>query len=227
MTRGPDSGFRGRGRSCAGTGAGRADPGSSCVGERPLRSLRLAPPPSLGEVGDVDGFGRGEEDPVRPVSSIRDPGHTPTSPSSFWGGGRGMRARRGRLRGRVENPSPARRVIRPLPPAPSPLVPRGEGGEPIALRQGLQRDGGGLAGKRRGGLREGCAPAGARHRRAVHGGGRSAWDPGAPGARRRWQQLYRCLRRAQPGPERSGGTRPKRSAQLRFPLDPRTRLTMD
>ena len=28
-------------------------------------------------------------------------------------------------------------------------------------------------------------------------------------ARRTWQQLYRCLVRAQPGPERSGGTRPK------------------
>jgi hypothetical protein len=33
--------------------------------------------------------------------------------------------------------------------------------------------------------------------------------PDAEGARRRWQQSYRCLRRAQPGPERSGGTRPK------------------
>ena len=32
--------------------------------------------------------------------------------------------------------------------------------------------------------------------------------PGAAGTRRRWQRSYRCLRRAKPGPERSGGTRP-------------------
>src|SRR6202008_4490752 len=37
---------------------------------------------------------------------------------------------------------------------------------------------------------------------------RSAARPGAAVARRRWQQSYRCLRRAKPGPERSGGTRP-------------------
>src|SRR3954471_23149752 len=32
--------------------------------------------------------------------------------------------------------------------------------------------------------------------------------PGAAVARRGWQRRYRCLPRAQPGPERSGGTRP-------------------
>src|SRR5688500_14273915 len=35
----------------------------------------------------------------------------------------------------------------------------------------------------------------------------NALDPGAPGARRRWAQSYRALRRAQPGP-RLRGTRP-------------------
>src|SRR4051794_1269430 len=41
--------------------------------------------------------------------------------------------------------------------------------------------------------------------------------PGAPGARRRWQRSFRCLRRAKPGPERSGGTRPKPEAVLSRP----------
>jgi hypothetical protein len=39
--------------------------------------------------------------------------------------------------------------------------------------------------------------------------------PGAEGARRRWAQLYRALRRAQPDPERSGGARPNCSAKVR------------
>src|SRR4051812_11692446 len=39
-------------------------------------------------------------------------------------------------------------------------------------------------------------------------------NPGATAARRSWPQSYRGLLRAQPGPERSGGTRPKR--QLPF-----------
>src|SRR5687767_7099469 len=43
--------------------------------------------------------------------------------------------------------------------------------------------------------------------------------PDAQGARRRWQRLYRCLRRAQPGPERSGGTRPTPAVQS--PAHPR------
>ena len=42
---------------------------------------------------------------------------------------------------------------------------------------------------------------------AVRGGG-NGWMPDAPGARRSWQQSYRCLLRAQPDPERSGGARP-------------------
>ena len=57
-------------------------------------------------------------------------------------------------------------------------------------------------------MREGFAPAGPRHRRARIDRFGAAADTGAPGARRRWQQSYRCLRRAKPGPERSGGTRP-------------------
>jgi hypothetical protein len=57
-------------------------------------------------------------------------------------------------------------------------------------------------------MREGFAPAGPRRRRAcVEAGGVDA-RLGATVARRRWQQSYRCLRRAKPGPERSGGTRP-------------------
>jgi hypothetical protein len=38
--------------------------------------------------------------------------------------------------------------------------------------------------------------------------------PGAPGARRRWQRSFRCQRRAKPGPERSGGTRPTPAASF-------------
>src|ERR1700741_3705297 len=56
--------------------------------------------------------------------------------------------------------------------------------------------------------REGFAPAGPRHRRARADVGGDAERPGATVARRRWQQSYRCLRRAKPGPERSGGTSP-------------------
>src|SRR4051812_47865890 len=33
-------------------------------------------------------------------------------------------------------------------------------------------------------------------------------------ARRGWQRRYRCLPRAQPGPERSGGTRPSHAVRL-------------
>ncbi|MBB4639460.1 hypothetical protein FHS01_005535 [Longimicrobium terrae] len=44
-----------------------------------------------------------------------------------------------------------------------------------------------------------------------------------PGARRRWQQLYRCLRRAQPGPERSAGTRPNRLSNPSRPVSPSSR----
>jgi hypothetical protein len=36
----------------------------------------------------------------------------------------------------------------------------------------------------------------------------ATWGIVAAVARRRWAQFYRALRRAQPGPERSGGTRP-------------------
>jgi hypothetical protein len=44
---------------------------------------------------------------------------------------------------------------------------------------------------------------------AARDGGRGiGWRDGAAVARRGWQRRYRCLPRAQPGPERSGGTRP-------------------
>src|SRR3954468_23152345 len=43
----------------------------------------------------------------------------------------------------------------------------------------------------------------------------SARMPGAAVARRGWAQLYRALPRAQPGPERSGGTRPTTQFALR------------
>src|SRR5688572_24680160 len=57
-----------------------------------------------------------------------------------------------------------------------------------------------------------------RARRAENAEGRDTAVPcpGPPWARRRWQQLYRCLRRAQPGPERSGGTRPTPPSQLKW-----------
>jgi hypothetical protein len=59
-------------------------------------------------------------------------------------------------------------------------------------------------------LREGCGPGGARRTRARVSGLEIGDEAGRAGlARRRWQQLYRCLRRTQPGPERSGGTRPR------------------
>ena len=53
--------------------------------------------------------------------------------------------------------------------------------------------------------REGCAPAGPRRRSR---GAQAVSCSPAQGARRRWAQLYRALRRAQPDPERSGGARP-------------------
>jgi hypothetical protein len=56
--------------------------------------------------------------------------------------------------------------------------------------------------------REGFAPAGPRRRRARDQAEGSMRARGAAVARRRWQRSYRCLRRAKPGPERSGGTRP-------------------
>src|SRR3954462_2242468 len=43
--------------------------------------------------------------------------------------------------------------------------------------------------------------------------------PGAAVARRGWQQRYRCLPRAQPGPERSGGTRPNPPFALSEPSE--------
>ena len=59
--------------------------------------------------------------------------------------------------------------------------------------------------------REGCAPGGPRTRsrrpQAV------SW-PVAQGARRSWARLYRALLRAQPGPERSAGTRPELKFQV-------------
>src|SRR3712207_4464222 len=48
---------------------------------------------------------------------------------------------------------------------------------------------------------------------------------GAPEARRSWQRLYRCLLRAQPGPERSGGTRPTPPLPFAVPPDPPRRET--
>jgi hypothetical protein len=136
-------------------------------------------------------------------------------------GGEGVRGGCGRIwRMRVA----VRRASSP-PPA-FLLVPRGEGENcgsctkvspsPVRGRQprvptGCVRERGpggeGPAGSRRTSplpLREGCAPAGPRPRSGRH----SSIVPAAQGARRRWQRLYRCLRRAQPGPERSGGTRP-------------------
>src|SRR5262245_38526165 len=53
-------------------------------------------------------------------------------------------------------------------------------------------------------------PARSRRRRG------SAERPGATAARRSWPQSYRGLLRAQPGPERSGGTRPKTQWQWQF-----------
>src|SRR5215510_9036024 len=41
--------------------------------------------------------------------------------------------------------------------------------------------------------------------------------PGATAARRSWPQSYRGLLRAQPGPERSGGTRPNQQFEVRRP----------
>src|SRR5207253_10825728 len=45
-----------------------------------------------------------------------------------------------------------------------------------------------------------------RARQGRDAAGRGFWPDAA---RRGWQQSYRCLPRAQPGPERSGGTRPR------------------
>ena len=53
-------------------------------------------------------------------------------------------------------------------------------------------------------LREGCAPGGPRPRRARSAVAETGRGPGAPGARRRWQRVYRCLRRAQPDPAPAG-----------------------
>jgi hypothetical protein len=61
--------------------------------------------------------------------------------------------------------------------------------------------------------REGCAPAGPRTR---SGGAQAVSCSPAQGARRRWQRLYRCLRRAQPDPERSGGHAHTRSCRPPF-----------
>src|SRR4051812_14755949 len=63
--------------------------------------------------------------------------------------------------------------------------------------------------------REGCTPGGPGHRRGASMV-RKRIEAGAAGARRGWQQSYRCLPRAQPGPERSGGTRPNRAVHHRL-----------
>src|SRR5215207_4849673 len=74
---------------------------------------------------------------------------------------------------------------------------------------------------RSGGVREGFAPAGPRRRRARVRRRGSERGHGATAARRRWQRRYRCLRRAKPGPERSGGTRPHPAlpSQAPAPID--------
>ena len=92
---------------------------------------------------------------------------------------------------------------------PSPRRGAGEGGSAghaTGMVGSVGCSGSAVAVRRR--SREGCAPGGPRHRRAARGGRDSEEGRGAPGARRGWAQLYRALPRAQPGPERSGGTRP-------------------
>jgi hypothetical protein len=60
-------------------------------------------------------------------------------------------------------------------------------------------------------LREGCAPAGPRTRSGRH----SSIVPAAQGARRRWAQLYRALRRAQPDPSAAEGHARNGSTKVR------------
>src|SRR6202008_3367127 len=63
-------------------------------------------------------------------------------------------------------------------------------------------------------MREGCAPAGPRRRRARADAADRARNAGAAVARRSWPQSYRGLLLAQPGPERSGGTRPDPAGEV-------------
>ena len=68
-------------------------------------------------------------------------------------------------------------------------------------------------------LREGCAPAGPGTRRACADAAESGRMSGAAGARRRWQQSYRCLRRAHPGSAPRRQTRPNPAVPVLAAVD--------
>jgi hypothetical protein len=118
-------------------------------------------------------------------------------------GGRTIAARGGPLPRRPF----ARSSQRPSTPPPTSGQLRGRGGVADKVRLGeLPR----IASNRRPGEGRRCVrDARPQGREPVAAGQQPYRCPDAEGARRRWQQSYRCLRRAQPGPERSGGTRPK------------------
>src|SRR5205085_6820954 len=62
--------------------------------------------------------------------------------------------------------------------------------------------------------------------RARRAGTAAAGQFPPPWARRGWQQSYRCLPRAQPGPERSAGTRPNHAVEAVAVLEAHEEHTM-